>query len=73
MRCQGREHGVGRDAVAARYGGIELLDMLNEGLAKRGVRVDEFDFDQATARRLVDSMPGSDVHVMLQTAAHRNA
>jgi hypothetical protein len=47
--------------------------MLNEGLANRGVRVDEFDFDQATARRLVDSMPGSDVHVTLQTAAHRNA
>jgi hypothetical protein len=62
-----------RDAVAARYVGIELLDMLNEGLANRGVRFDEFDFDRASARRFVDSMPGSDVHVTLQTAAHRNA
>jgi len=61
-----------RDAVSARYMVIELFDMLSESLAIRGRTLDDVWSDIDSARRLVDSMPSGDVHVSLQTAAHRN-
>lgn len=61
-----------RDVVSARYMIIELLDMLTESLALRGLEVADVWSDVDSARRLVDSMPSGDVHVSLQTAAHRN-
>lgn len=61
-----------RDVVSARYMIVELFDMLTESLAVRGLEIADLWFDVDSARRLVDSMPSGDVHVSLQTAAHRN-
>lgn len=62
-----------RDVVGARYLIVELMDMLNEGLAARGAILDDlFSEDRDAVRAVVDAMPSGDVHVSLQVAAHRN-
>lgn len=61
-----------RDVVSARYMFIELLDMTIESLVARGLTLEDVWSGLDSARRLVDSMPSGDVHVSLQTAAHRN-
>lgn len=61
-----------RDVVSTRYMIVELLDMTTESLARRGLKLEDVWFDVDSARGLVDSMPSGDVHVSLQTAAHRN-
>ena len=62
-----------RDVVGARYLIVELMDMLNEGLEARAASLDDlFSDDHDAVRANVDEMPGGDVHVSLQVAAHRN-
>jgi hypothetical protein len=62
-----------RDVVSARYLFIELNELLAEALAARDVELEEVFDEVPTTRRLMDSMPSSDIHVSLLTAAHRNA
>jgi hypothetical protein len=63
-----------RDVIAAREVAIEINRMFYEGLASRGVTVDdvlsEDDIDRT--RRFFDSMPSFDVSVTLKAAYHRN-
>jgi hypothetical protein len=61
-----------RDVVSARYMIVELLNMLNESLARRGRCLDDLWEDRLSSRSFVDSMPSGDVHVSLQVAAHQN-
>lgn len=62
-----------RDVVGARYVIVELMDMLNEGLADRRATLDDLvGEDRDAVRAVVDAMPSGDVHVGLQVAAHRN-
>jgi len=62
-----------RDVVAARHLLIDLNAPTSEALAARGVPDStEFLTDRDVARRVIDSMPSSDVFVTLVTAAHRN-
>lgn len=62
-----------RDVVGARYLGVELMDMLSEGLRARGATLNDlFNEDRDAARAVIDAMPSGDVHVSLQVAAHRN-
>lgn len=61
-----------RDVVSARYLFIELNEMLTEALGVRDLELEDVCADTESARRLVDSMPSSDVSVSLITAVHRN-
>ncbi len=61
-----------RDVVSARYVAIEMMEMLFEGLAARGLELEDVWTDPGLARRFVDSMPSADVAVSLVRAAHRN-
>ncbi|MGW5846674.1 hypothetical protein ACWFQ8_01705 [Streptomyces sp. NPDC055254] len=61
-----------RDVVSGRYMAIEVLDLLNEALAARGVTMADILPNREAARQFVDVMPSADVHVTLATAAHRN-
>ena len=51
---------------------IELNTPMSEGLAARGLELEDVCHDPASARRFVDSMPSADVCVSLTAAAHRN-
>ena len=61
-----------RDVVAARETVIELFDMLDEALGRRGLTVTDVMPDRTTSRTLVRAMPSSDVAVALKTQMHRN-
>lgn len=61
-----------RDVVAAREAVIELYDMLQEALARRGAVFGDVMGDRQAARDLVRSMPSSDIAVALKTQMHRN-
>jgi hypothetical protein len=62
-----------RDVVRVRYVAIEVMDMLNESLRKRGLRFEDVWSDLASAQRLVDAMPSADVAVTLLAQYHRDA
>ena len=62
-----------RDVILARELTIELWDMLIENLTTRSHQVDFLQGDRERARRLVRSMPTSEVATELKVAAHRNA
>jgi hypothetical protein len=62
-----------RDAVRARYLALELLDMLNESLLKRGLNFEDAFSDVGSAQRFVDAMPSADVAVTLLAQYHRDA
>lgn len=61
-----------RDVVSARYMAIDMMEMLFEALAARGVELEDVCADPSVFRRFVDSMPSADVVVSLIRAAHRN-
>ena len=61
-----------RDAVAARETLIEINSMLFQGLAARGVSLEEAFPRPEHARRAFDSMPSFDVSVSLKTSYHRD-
>jgi hypothetical protein len=61
-----------RDAVAVRELGIELIDPLDDGLAARGVTLEEVTRSEVTLRALAESMPSFDVAVSLKTEYHRD-
>ena len=61
-----------RDVVAAREAVIELFDMLDDDLGRRGAGVADVMSDRQAARDVVRAMPSSDVAVALKTQMHRN-
>lgn len=61
-----------RDAVGARYLGLEVNDAFTDALAVRGLTPRSLLHDVHGARRFTDSMPSADARVSLLTAAHRN-
>lgn len=61
-----------RDCVAARETVIELFDMLDEAVSRRGLTMADAMPDRATARAFVRAMPTSDVAVALKAQMHRN-
>jgi hypothetical protein len=61
-----------RDAVSARYLGLELSRGLEEALRVRGLTVGAVFADSDQARQFTDSMPSGDAWISLLTAAHRN-
>jgi hypothetical protein len=62
-----------RDVIRARYLALELMDMLNESLLKRGLKLEDVWSDLASSQRLVDAMPSADVAVTLLAQYHRDA
>jgi hypothetical protein len=65
-----------REAVAARYVIVELMDLLMESYGERGIGLEDLfpedeELQQSFMRAFVDGMPSGDVHVSLQTASHR--
>lgn len=61
-----------RDVVAARYIIVEFRDVLERVLNGYGVDLGDVGGEPEAFRRFTDSMPSSDVHISLVTAAHRN-
>lgn len=61
-----------RDVVAARETVIELLDMLDDALVRRGLTTADLMPDRAASRALLRAMPSSDVAVALKEQMHRN-
>jgi hypothetical protein len=61
-----------RDVILARELVTDLLEMLLEALAWRSIGLDFLEADRERARRLVRSMPSSEVATELKRAAHRN-
>jgi hypothetical protein len=61
-----------RDVVAARYVIFEILNMVEEALAQRGLEFSDVWTDLDASRRIVDCMPSADVCVTLLTSGHRN-
>jgi hypothetical protein len=62
-----------RDVIRATYVIVELMDMLNETLAARGLEIEDVWSDLDSSRRVVDAMPSGDVAVTLRTEYHRDA
>jgi hypothetical protein len=61
-----------RDVVRARYVLMELMDMLNESLLARGLKIEDVWSDTASSQRLVDAMPSGDIAVTLLAEYHRD-
>jgi len=61
-----------RDVILARELVIELFDMLFDALTWRSLGFEFLEADRDRARRLVRSMPSSEVSTELKRAAHRN-
>ena len=61
-----------RDAVAVRYMATDVIEDFTEGLAARGLQVEDVYADQVSSRRFTDSMPSADAYVTLLAAAHRD-
>ena len=61
-----------RDVILARELAIELFDMLREALTWRSLGFEFLEADRDRSRRLVRSMPSSEVSTELKRAAHRN-
>ena len=61
-----------RDVILARELVIELFDMLLEALTWRSLGLEFLEADRDRARRLVRSMPSSEISTELKRAAHRN-
>lgn len=62
-----------RDVLAAREVSLELIDLLMEELARRGITLGDVAGDLPRARALALSMPTSCVRVELKTQHHRNS
>jgi hypothetical protein len=52
---------------------MELMDMLNESLLARGLKIEDVWSDTASSQRLVDAMPSGDIAVTLLAEYHRDA
>ena len=65
---RGRLH----DLVSARELMIEFQNILPRALAERGLTLTDVISDRDSARRLVRSMPSTEVSIALKTAWHRN-
>jgi hypothetical protein len=63
----------GRDVIRTRYVFVELMEMVNETLATRGLEIEDVWADVDSARRVVDAMPSADVAVTLLTEYHGDA
>ncbi|MEU3918967.1 hypothetical protein [Streptomyces sp. NPDC029004] len=61
-----------RDVMAVRYLTIELMELLNEAFAARGLTIEDVFTSKEATGHFVDVMPSADVYVTLTTAAHRN-
>lgn len=70
--CPQWRRGRLRDVVAARYIIVEFRDVLERVLNGYGVDFGDLGGGPEAIRRFTDSMPSSDVHISLVTAAHRN-
>jgi hypothetical protein len=62
-----------RDVIRTRYVIVELMEMVNDTLAARGLEIEDVWTDIDSARRLVDAMPSADVAITLLTEYHRDA
>src|SRR5436309_2448162 len=62
-----------RDVVRTRYVMLELMEAVNDGLAARGLEIEEVWSGVEASRRVVDAMPSGDVGVSLLTAYHRDS
>jgi hypothetical protein len=61
-----------RDYLSAIHMSYELRDEFMEGLAARGLEIEDVWGDPDSSRRFIDSMPSADVNVSLKAVAHRN-
>lgn len=62
-----------RDVISGWEMTVELLDMVTDELTRRSLTLPDVHLDRQSARRLVRSMPSTDVSVELKTAMHRNS
>jgi hypothetical protein len=60
-----------RDIVSTVYLAFEVMNMLEDALNARGIRLTDV-ISEGSAREFVDAMPSGDVFISLKTAAHRN-
>ena len=61
-----------RDTAAVRYMAIDAITELTEGLAVRGLEIEDVYSGPEASRRFTDSMPSADAYVTLLAAAHRD-
>ena len=62
-----------RDVVRTRYVALELMEVVNDGLAARGLEIEDVWSGVEASRRVVDAMPSGDVAVSLLTEYHRDS
>ena len=62
-----------RDVLRTRYVTLELMEAVNDGLAARGLEVEDVWSSVEASRRVVDAMPSGDVAVSLLTEYHRDS
>jgi len=62
-----------RDVVRTRYVALELMEAVNDGLAARGLEIEDVWSGVEASRRVVDAMPSGDVAVSLLTEYHRDS
>ncbi len=63
-----------RDVVRTRYVALELMEAVNDGLAARGLEIEDVWSGAEASRRVVDAMPeDGDVAVSLLTEYHRDS
>jgi hypothetical protein len=53
-----------RDVVRTRYVALELMEAVNDGLAARGLEIEDVWSGVEASRRVVDAMPSGDVAVL---------
>jgi hypothetical protein len=61
-----------RDAIRARYVALELMEAVYDGLAGRGLEIEDVWGSVDASRQVVDAMPSGDVAVSLLSEYHRN-
>ena len=61
-----------RDVIRTRYVTLELMEAVNDGLAGRGLEIEDVWGSVDASRRVVDAMPSGDVAVSLLSEYHRN-